>query len=69
MKTVLKKTLLSALVVLATSGVHAATFSPFGGHVTDGAFTSDAEWTGLPQSFPVVGLSGGAYLYVEQGFR
>ena len=50
--------------------------SPFA-HVTDGTFTSGAEWTGTNVSktfFPVVGpagpgQSGGAYLYVEQGNR
>ena len=46
--------------------------SPFA-HVTDGVFTggnNGNEWTGGNVSktfFPVVGLSGGAYLYVEQG--
>ena len=42
------------------------------GHVTDGSFTSPTEWAGPNVSkvfFPVVGQSGGAYLYVEQGFR
>ena len=50
--------------------------SPFA-HVTDGVFTSGAEWTGTNVSktfFPAVGpdgpaQSGGAYLYVEQGNR
>ena len=49
--------------------VAASTF----GHVTDGVFTGGVggqEWTGPNVSktfFPVVGQSGGAYLYVEQG--
>ena len=40
-------------------------------HVNDGLFTSDAEWSGptvAKSFFPVVGQTGGAYLYVEQGF-
>jgi hypothetical protein len=43
-------------------------------HVTDGFFTSDEEWTGEMVSvsfFPYnpATNAGGAYLYVEQGFR
>lgn len=41
-------------------------------HVTDGVFTTPAEWT-TPTTvsvfFPPVGVTGGAYLYVDQGFR
>lgn len=41
-------------------------------HVTDGTFTTPNEWT-TPTTrtlfFPLVGATGGAYLYVDQGFR
>ncbi|HEV3167958.1 MAG TPA: hypothetical protein VGZ22_28410, partial [Isosphaeraceae bacterium] len=36
-------------------------------HVTDGQFTSPAEWAGVtPTFFPVVGNAGGSFLYVQQ---
>jgi len=40
-------------------------------HAVDGAFTTASEWQGENVSrtfFPVVGQTGGAFLYVEQGF-
>ena len=59
-----------AAMALCCAGAQAATISF--GHVTDGLFTSPGEWAGSTvskQFFPVVGQSGGTYLYVDQSNR
>lgn len=41
-------------------------------HVSDGVFTTPGEWTtptNVSHFFPPAGVTGGAYLYVDQGFK
>ncbi len=58
-------TALALMMVLSSGRLYATAIA--NPHLTDGTFTTPAEWGSVtPSFFPVVGNTGGAYLYAAQ---